>query len=130
MRKKCRTTATARFHPRIEPLEQRCVLDAALARPSQFASAEEFKQYLLDTALERYKDLFGQHYTSGFYPRPVIFREGTVGLPAFAQAVADVAPGAPASFSQTNVQVAGVDEGDLVKTDGTYLYQITGEELD
>lgn len=28
------------------------------------------------------------------------------------------------SYSQTNVQVAGVDEADIVKTDGTYLYVV------
>ncbi|MEK7137007.1 MAG: beta-propeller domain-containing protein, partial [Patescibacteria group bacterium] len=28
------------------------------------------------------------------------------------------------SYSETNVQVAGVDEGDIVKTDGTYLYHL------
>lgn len=28
-------------------------------------------------------------------------------------------------YSQTNVQVAGVDEGDIVKTDGTYLYVVS-----
>ncbi|MCE2604093.1 beta-propeller domain-containing protein, partial [Pseudomonas aeruginosa] len=26
------------------------------------------------------------------------------------------------SFSDTNIQVEGVDEGDIVKTDGEYLY--------
>lgn len=31
----------------------------------------------------------------------------------------------PASFSVTNVQVEGVDEADLVKTDGNYLYSLT-----
>jgi len=34
--------------------------------------------------------------------------------------------GAGDDFSQTNVQVAGVDEADLVKTDGRYLYQVNG----
>jgi len=32
-------------------------------------------------------------------------------------------------FSSTNIQVAGVDEGDVVKTDGTYLYNLTDEKL-
>lgn len=32
-------------------------------------------------------------------------------------------------FSQTNVQVAGVDEADVVKTDGEYLYQVSGDRL-
>ena len=32
-------------------------------------------------------------------------------------------------YSQTNTQVAGVDEADAVKTDGEYLYQIRVEDL-
>lgn len=31
------------------------------------------------------------------------------------------------SFSDTNIQVQGVDEGDLVKTDGTYIYVSSGD---
>lgn len=31
---------------------------------------------------------------------------------------------ADGDYSETNVQVAGVDEGDVVKTDGTYIYAI------
>lgn len=36
---------------------------------------------------------------------------------------------APAEHSQTNTQVAGVDEADLVKTDGQYIYQVSGKRL-
>lgn len=32
-------------------------------------------------------------------------------------------------YSQTNTQVAGVDEADLVKTDGQYIYQVSGKRL-
>jgi uncharacterized secreted protein with C-terminal beta-propeller domain len=32
-------------------------------------------------------------------------------------------------YSGTNVQVEGVDEGDIVKTDGNYIYVISGYEL-
>lgn len=32
-------------------------------------------------------------------------------------------------FSQTNVQVKGVDEADIVKTDGEYIYSLTQNEL-
>lgn len=32
-------------------------------------------------------------------------------------------------FSGTNVQVAGVDEADIVKTDGTFVYVATAEEI-
>lgn len=34
-----------------------------------------------------------------------------------------------ADFSATNVQVRGVDEGDFVKTDGEYIYQISNGKL-
>ncbi len=33
-----------------------------------------------------------------------------------------VGSGGGADFSKTNVQVEGVDEGDIIKTDGTYMY--------
>jgi uncharacterized secreted protein with C-terminal beta-propeller domain len=39
------------------------------------------------------------------------------------------AAASPSSVSETNNQVAGVDEADLVKTDGTYLYLAQGTEL-
>jgi uncharacterized secreted protein with C-terminal beta-propeller domain len=32
-------------------------------------------------------------------------------------------------YSQTNVQVEGVDEGDTVKTDGTYVYVVSGQKV-
>jgi len=37
----------------------------------------------------------------------------------------DESYGADGDYSQTNVQVAGVDEGDIVKTDGTYVYVVS-----
>lgn len=39
------------------------------------------------------------------------------------------APGAGRSYSETNVQVQGVDEADIVKTDGRYIYNLSGESL-
>lgn len=41
---------------------------------------------------------------------------------------ADSAAG-PADYSRTNVQVAGVDEADLVKTDGRYIYYVNRERV-
>lgn len=36
---------------------------------------------------------------------------------------------APKSYNGTNVQVEGIDEGDIVKTDGEYIYAIMDSEL-
>ncbi|MCL5040739.1 MAG: beta-propeller domain-containing protein [Firmicutes bacterium] len=55
------------------------------------------------------------------------------GVPALASAPNSAAPdartAAPASFSRTNVQVEGVDEADVVKTDGHYLYQVNDQRV-
>ncbi len=37
--------------------------------------------------------------------------------------------GGELDYSTTNVQVAGVDEGDIIKTDGKYIYAISGQEV-
>jgi len=49
----------------------------------------------------------------------------------------DVAPpidaldgkGGGTDYSTTNVQIAGVDEGDIIKTDGKYIYAVSGQEV-
>jgi len=42
---------------------------------------------------------------------------------------ASVGDGQSVDFSETNVQVKGVDEPDLVKTDGTYLYILSNNKV-
>ena len=37
--------------------------------------------------------------------------------------------GGGADYSQTNIQVAGVDESDIVKTDGKYIYSVSGNSV-
>lgn len=41
----------------------------------------------------------------------------------------DSTSGQGGDYSQTNVQVKGVDEGDIVKTDGQYIYVLRNNEL-
>ncbi|MCH5374815.1 MAG: beta-propeller domain-containing protein, partial [Planctomycetes bacterium] len=80
----------------------------------RFASAGAIQDFLIQDALDRYGHLFGQpawHY--GWWR----------GTEIDTLARNDLAVAADASgYSGTNVQVEGVDEGDLVKTDGRYLY--------
>jgi len=49
---------------------------------------------------------------------------------AAASAGDTAAPAASADYSGTNTQVQGVDEGDVVKTDGSYLYLLRNQEVD
>jgi len=45
------------------------------------------------------------------------------------QQTAAPAPDSDREYSTTNVQVRGVDEADIIKTDGTYIYVVTGNAL-
>lgn len=57
----------------------------------------------------------------------IMYARNTVQGLGMAAAEADIAAAPEVSksdFSSTNVQVDGVDEADLVKTDGSYIYQI------
>ncbi len=55
-------------------------------------------------------------------------RRGAFGLDKAEEsqsAMKEAAPApAPGDYSQTNIQVQGVDEADIVKTDGTYIYHV------
>ena len=114
--------------PSIEILEARCLL--SVSPPAQFGSAAAFDEYLHDTAIARYEPLFGAHAPpSGIGPG--IYRIPTADVP-FAFTNLQSTAGAVLTsddFSHTNVQLQGVDEGDIAKTDGTYIYDITRQEL-
>lgn len=60
----------------------------------------------------------------------VMMREGTL-APSMGAPMNDSAQSntKSADYSETNVQVEGVDEGDIVKTDGEYLYIVRNQEI-
>ncbi len=77
-----------------------------------FASYEELENFL-SANMEQAK-IFGGQYSS------FLERSGEAALLG-----ADAAP----AHSTTNIQVAGVDEADVVKTDGEYLYVVSGNNV-
>ncbi len=89
----------------------------------QFGSLAELKQYLLQSALQQYDSLFGQESYGPI--DPVFFERDGVGTGL--ETVGGDA--APRDHSETNVQVEGVDEADIIETDGDFLYVLTGGEL-
>lgn len=149
-RRRCRRRTT-RHTVAIEGLEDRtllsagAILDASPASGSdanqpqshqneqgtdftRFGSSEELKQFLLDNAVDTYSAWFGQEAYSHYYD--YWWAEGptdTVPLRMTADSAANLTEST--GHSETNVQVAGVDEGDLVETDGSYLYVLSGREL-
>jgi len=85
----------------------------------KFSSYKELKHFI---EMNRY----------GYYPK--FGGWGQVMLPRSAEALYDAyapAPYAPvpADFSTTNIQVFGVDEADIVKTDGKFIYVIAGNKV-
>ncbi|MFZ7137151.1 MAG: beta-propeller domain-containing protein [archaeon] len=85
---------------------------------NQFTSYDELKTFLEST-----------EKNSGYY----FSRGNLLGLEdSFVEATV-VPSAAPepqdADYSETNVQVEGVDEADIVKTDGEYIYIVSGETV-
>ena len=83
---------------------------------SKFETATELKDYLLGYSIDRYKNQFGENGYSYHFVEDQFRSEQT-----FASAGFD--------FSETNVQVAGVDEDDIVETDGNFIYSLRHDEL-
>lgn len=98
----------------------------------RFESAAELEAWLIEAATAQYGHLFGQ---STRYGHPYIwYADLDLGGPIVLRATNDAVSGgmmlmAGNSSSTTNVQVAGVDEADLIETDGEYLYILSGNEL-
>jgi hypothetical protein len=95
------------------------VVDApATDQHGTFDSVADYTQFLLDDALERYSYLFGQtawSFVGG--PEGPIFNNPNAGPPS------------DRNHSETNVQVAGVDEGDIMEFDDDYIYTLNSSEV-
>lgn len=94
------------------------------------------KTFLPETAkLPKLNSKFEYEKLLSFYPKqPQVYfsmREEALAAPATEAVGKDAATGSAESndFSQTNNQVAGVDEADFVKSDGNYLYTIKNDKV-
>lgn len=87
-------------------------------------SPDELKSWYLDTAMKQWGGRLGQ--PAPWWPIAYTVRDGDVAVqaPSFNTATGN------ADYSGTNNQVAGVDEGDIVKTDGRSLFVIAGDGVD
>ena len=87
-------------------------------------SADQLKSWYFDTAMQQWGGQLGQ--TVPWWPIAYTIRQDAGG----ALAPSAGAAAGNADFSGTNNQVAGVDEGDIVKTDGRSLYVLAGDGVD
>ncbi|MDP3395447.1 MAG: beta-propeller domain-containing protein [Methanoregula sp.] len=96
----------------------------------KFSSADEISNYIRNnTQLAQGSDYYST--AAGSMDRMVVpamaesFAKGTTPSGAIPSSVSIGSPG----YSETNVQVAGVDEPDFVKNDARYIYVISGSTL-
>jgi uncharacterized secreted protein with C-terminal beta-propeller domain len=109
--------------------QERTATDSATQTSHRFQSDAEFEDWLVDAAVAQYGHLFGQRTYQyswgwrGYGFSDVLLFSGSAVVRGNTIAALDSLP------SSTNVQVAGVDEADLVETGGEYLYIISGQDL-
>jgi uncharacterized secreted protein with C-terminal beta-propeller domain len=82
-----------------------------------FASMDELKNYLADASQSG--------FLTGSYGDKVFGMENMAPMPAATQSSGTRAT---SDYSTTNIQVAGVDEADTVKTDGQYIYTLSNSQ--
>ncbi|MBN1845573.1 MAG: beta-propeller domain-containing protein [Sedimentisphaerales bacterium] len=101
------------------------------AAASTVGTADECLAWYIDTAVASWQSLLGEPW-QGYED---IFDAGLMpiyyGLDLYsdAQAAADVSFETAGDYSQTNVQYVGVDEADIVKTDGQHIYLLADGRL-
>ena len=83
------------------------------------------KSWAIEGAVARYRDMFGRPVWP-WWGGPIVMFDGSI-APA---STATASGPSGRDYSQTPTQVAGVDEGDRVKTDGSHLFAIAGEGID
>jgi hypothetical protein len=83
------------------------------------------KSWAIEGAVARYRDMLGRPVWP-WWGGPIVMFDG-----GMAPASTATASGPSArDYSQAPTQVAGVDEGDRVKTDGSHLFVIAGDGID
>lgn len=110
---------------------QKTPTDTAKFESSQelkkFSSAEEVRTFLKNNAANA-ADVGG--FYGGIMARGGMeFAMAESGAPQVSKAADSGAPVPTPDYSTTNVQVKGVDEADIVKTDGNYIYTLTQNKL-
>lgn len=82
-------------------------------------------------SMENLKKLLSQVENSGYATgeiAPMMMKQAASSLRNESAKAASIA-NYDSAYSQTNVQVEGVDEADMVKTDGEYIYKVNQEQI-
>ncbi|MFC1648845.1 beta-propeller domain-containing protein [Nanoarchaeota archaeon] len=100
---------------------------ADTVKTSSFQSLEEYEAFVKS---HEGGDYYGGVAMDGMMRGDVMMVEQAVAESMDSAPTAmPVAKGAGADYSETNIQVAGVDEADIIKTDGEYIYTVSSNNL-
>jgi inhibitor of cysteine peptidase len=88
----------------------------------QFSSCDQIKSFLSENQ-------GGYDYYGGIMGTAVMRQTSDLGGMAPAAAGAEKSDGGAEEYSTTNIQVEGVDEPDIVKNDGKYIYAVSGSQV-
>lgn len=101
-------------------------LDAFFGNMNRFTSYDELKEYLTD-----YGEGESNWYRGGFGDWIVPFAADGAEVTLYydTASVASESLSGSTDYSGTNIQVEGVDEADVVKTDGEYIYYVKGRQV-
>jgi uncharacterized secreted protein with C-terminal beta-propeller domain len=96
----------------------------AAVTPEYEAQGARLKSFRSYDELENFVSSSQQYH--GYYPIGETWQQ--FGLRPMSMSTKDLS-GALPEYSTTNVQVEGVDEADIVKTDGTYIYVVSNQTI-
>jgi uncharacterized secreted protein with C-terminal beta-propeller domain len=100
----------------------RSELSQVFGNMKRFTSYDELKEYLTE---------YSSGHSMYYYSRGLGFPTLTFDIAMSGDSKAVQAPeaGTSTDYSGTNIQVEGVDEADVVKTDGEYIYYVKGTQV-
>jgi inhibitor of cysteine peptidase len=94
----------------------------------KFNSANEIKEFLKNAQQNQDYQYFGG-YNREIVSLGMGVAQSSIGITESSAPRASQTASKAADFSSTNVQVQGVDEADIVKNDGKYIYTLTNDKL-
>jgi inhibitor of cysteine peptidase len=102
--------------------------------PNVSSPSGELKRFSSYSDLENFLKANTESYTSGTFGVPLVAtRQSVMETTADSGTKSESAPAAggeaSSDYSTTNIQVEGVDEADIVKNDGKYIYAVSGSKV-
>lgn len=95
----------------------------------KFTIAEAVDELPTVGSYENLKSILERSMTNGFPLYGLYLRNGMSSDKNTSTKESAASTDAGEEYSATNTQVSGVDEADIIKTDGKYIYQISGSRL-